>query len=173
MGASYEVKDTNNVEKLLNIIDDLASHEIHVGIFGQDDSKILMIATVNEFGWNIDVTDKMRGYLAATGLHLKADTKQIHIPERSFIRGGYDKNKANIEKQISNKIEKVITFELTVDQFYNQMGQACVGMIQEYLTNLSDPANHPYTIDNKNGKTNPLINTGELRQKITYKVVKK
>jgi len=170
--ADY-VKDVSNVDKLLKVIDEITKFEIHVGIQADEGSKILMIAYVNEFGFQIDVTDKMRAYLGATGLHLKKETTHINIPERSFIRGGYDENKAKMERIIENLLEKVILMQITVSQFQDQIGQYCVGLIQEYLTNLRDPENHPYTVDQKGGKTNPLIDSGELREKITYKVVKK
>lgn len=167
------VKDVSNVDKLLKVIDEITSFEIHIGILANEDPKILMIAYVNEFGFQIEVTDKMRAYLQATGLPLKKETTHISIPERSFIRGGYDENKAKMERIIESLIERVVLMQITVNQFQDQIGQYCVGLIQEYLTNLRDPENHPYTVEHKGGKTNPLINTGELRQKITYKVVKK
>ena len=167
------IEDVNNVPKLLKILEEITSFEIRVGFVGQVDSKVLMIASVNEFGCQIEVTEKMRGYLGATGLHLKKETTHINIPERSFIRGGYDENKAKMDQIIDGLLERVVTMEISVSQFQNQIGQYCVGLIQEYLTNLRDPENHPYTVDQKGGKTNPLINTGELREKITYKVVKK
>jgi hypothetical protein len=63
--------DKNNIPKLLQVLDDLESNKIEIGIFGSDDSTILMIATVNEFGCKIDVTPKMRAYLHSQGLHLK------------------------------------------------------------------------------------------------------
>lgn len=167
------VKDVNNVDKLLNIMKQLIEFEIHVGIQANEESKILMIAHVNEFGFKIEVTDKMRGYLGATGLHLKPETTHINIPERSYIRGGYDANKAKIERIVEGLLKRVILMEISVTQFQNQIGQYCVGLIQEFMTDLSSPEKHPYTIEQNGGKTNPLIATGELRQKITYKVVKK
>lgn len=167
------VTDVSHVDELLRVMKEITSFEIRVGIQGTEDSKILMIAHVNEFGFQIEVTDKMRGYLGATGLHLKKETTHINIPERSFIRGGYDKNKAKMERIIEGLLERVILMEITVSQFQNQIGQYCVGLIQEFMTDLDSPENHPYTVENKGGKANPLIDTGELRQKITYKVVKK
>lgn len=48
-------------------------------------AELVMIAKVQEHGITIDVTPKMRGYLAATGLHLRADTLAVVIPPRPFI----------------------------------------------------------------------------------------
>jgi hypothetical protein len=57
-------------------------------------AELLMIAKVQEFGITIDVTPKMRGYLAATGLHLRADTTSIVIPPRPFISTALDRVRA-------------------------------------------------------------------------------
>jgi hypothetical protein len=44
------------------------------------------IAWVHEYGCTIRVTEKMRAYLHTQGMHLKASTQYINIPERSFLR---------------------------------------------------------------------------------------
>lgn len=168
---SLEATDKSKVKEFLNIVEQLKNSHIEVGILGDADSKILMIATVNEYGLDITVTPKMRAFLNSQGLHLKADTEQIKIPERSFIRASYDKNIANVQRIIDEDLDKVLNFQMSVEQFYNDIGMYCVGLIQKYLTQLKEPPNHPFTVERK-GSSNPLINTGELREKITFKVVK-
>ena len=42
-----------------------------------------------ENGTRIPVTPKMRGFLAARGLHLKAGTKELFIPGRPFLKPAY------------------------------------------------------------------------------------
>lgn len=167
---TVRVEDQSRVQELLKIIQKINSTVIEVGIFGSDDSKILMIANVNEFGLDIKVTPKMRNFLRATGLPLKSSTTHIKIPERSFIRGSYDKNKRRIEVMGEVLIERVLNFEITPQQMFDQIGSNLVGMAQEYLTDLRSPANHPYTLEKKKPKTNPLINIGTLRERITFKV---
>lgn len=98
---------------------------------------------------------------------------EVTIPERSYIRGAYDKNIGKIDNKIDGLLEKVITGKLTVAQMKEQVGIFCVNIIQNYMTNLKDPANSAITLAAKSPKSNPLIDSGELRQKITYKVVKK
>ncbi|NLB56586.1 MAG: hypothetical protein GX811_12655 [Lentisphaerae bacterium] len=166
-----KVIDKNNIPKLLEVLDALWSHQIQIGIFGSDDSTILMIAAVHEFGCKITVTPKMRAYLHSQGLHLKASTKQINIPERSFIRAGFDEQKERYEKRAAMLLDKVIHLELPVGTFFNILGEYVAGQLQEYLTDLRTPPNSPFTIARK-GSSNPLIATGLLRQKITHKVVK-
>ena len=168
MGIQYE--DNSRVEELLNQISFIKNKSIRIGILGEAGSDILMIANVNEFGVKINVTPKMRGYLALKGLHLKKSTTQISIPERSYMRGGFDANRNKIIDYAQGKLEDLFNFRITGQQYLDQVGLFCVGLIQDYLTNLREPPNHPYTIAKK-GSSNPLVNTGRLRNSITYEVV--
>ena len=53
----------------------------------------------------------------------------------------------------------------------NHLGLRIQRDVQRTIRNLSDPPNSPITIHNKKS-SNPLIDTGRLRQSVTYKVVK-
>lgn len=172
MSAKAKITDNNNIPKLLQVLDDLESHQIEIGIFGSDDSTILMIATVQEFGCKIEVTPKMRTYLHSQGLHLKASTTHITIPERSFIRSGFDAQVDQYEERAARLLDKVLHLELPVNTFFDTLGQYIAGRLQEYLTSVDTPPNHPFTIARK-GSSNPLIDTGRMRQAITHRVVKK
>lgn len=163
-------RDINNVDKVLQVLEQLQSKKIQVGILSEEDGEILMIANVHEFGISINVTDKMRAYLHRIGIHLKKDTTVINIPERSFVRAGFDENKEEIENNVSVLIQSLIDNDIDIDTFYNAIGEYCVGEVQEYLTDLSSPALNPITIQNK-GSSNPLIDTGRLRDSITFKIV--
>lgn len=166
---SYKVKDENSIPKYIEMLEQLTSTIIEVGIFGEDSSEILMIANVQEFGCNIKVTDKMRNYLHAIGLHLKKTTREIRIPERSFIRSGFDDKESKIRNTANKYLEQVLGMELSADAFFNTLGEYIVGQLQEYMTDLRIPPNHPFTIEQK-GSSNPLIDTGRLRQSITYRI---
>ena len=147
----------------------LQNSVIRIGIFGQGDAKILLIATVNEFGANINVTDRMRNYLRSQGLFLKDSTTQIRIPERSFIRTGFEKNRERLKQSIEEDLIRVLTLDMDVNVFLNKVGNFAVGLIQKYLRDLREPPNHPFTIEQK-GSSNPLIDTGALISRITYKI---
>lgn len=168
------VTDTNNVPKYLKIFKQLSKKKLEIGVFGSDVSgsepNILMIAAVNEYGIDIKVTDKMRGYLHYQGIHLKKSTTEIRIPERSYLRDTFDKKLKKMEKVIQKLFLDVIDLKITVDLFYQLVGTQIVTLVQDYMTDLRDPPNTPITIAKK-GSSNPLIDTGELRSKITYKVV--
>ncbi|MCY6957884.1 hypothetical protein [Clostridium brassicae] len=160
----------DNMPRLRRTIDEIKRRKIKIGIFGSEDSEILMIASVNEFGTDIRVTPKMRAYLHSQGLHLKSTTSEIHIPERSFIRKTFNEKKNKIDTFIRQNLNEVITFRISTQTFFDRVGTYLVGLTQETLTEVNSPANHPFTLQKKAPKSNPLINTGRLRQSITYKV---
>lgn len=165
------IKDETRVPEFLKMLKELTSTHLEIGVFGEDDSEMLVIANVNEFGVQIEVTDKMRNYLRVIGLPLKKDTKYINIPERSFLRAGYDQGKNDFIEKSEPLLEKVLALDLSVDDFFNTLGEYIVGQIQKYLTSIREPKNHPFTIAQKKS-SNPLIDQGHLRDSITYKVVK-
>ncbi len=166
-----KIHDETKVPEFLKMLDELYNTHLEIGVFGEDDSEMVMIASVHEFGVKIKVTDKMRGYLHSIGIHLNPNTKTIKIPERSFIRAGYDQEKDNIIRESEKLLEKVMKLELPVDVFFTTLGEIIVGKIQKYLTDLRTPPLHPVTIARK-GSSNPLIDTGRLRSSITFKIVK-
>lgn len=95
-----------------------------------------------------------------------------HIPERSFIRDGFDKIKSQIIELIESGLPKVITGKLDPNKFYDLVGEGCVSLILKYFDTATFKANAPSTIKQK-GSSRPLVDTGHMRQAITYKVVSK
>ena len=161
-----EINDESRVPELIEQLEILSESIINIGILSKESSEILLIAFVNEYGWEITVTQKQRGFLHHQGLHVG---QTIKIPERSYIRSGYDTNKARIDQAMDSLYIKVMNFEITADQALNQLGAAVVGMIQDFMTDLDKPSNHPYTIDKKES-SNPLIGKGTLRSRISYEI---
>lgn len=97
---------------------------------------------------------------------------EVTIPERSFIRGGFDAKENLFGKQATTLLKKVLAFEMTTDDFFETLGSYIVSEFQRYLNDLKEPHNAPITTYAKQ-KSNPLVDTGRLREAITYKVVKK
>lgn len=177
-----KIKDESNIPEFLTMLKQLQNTHLEIGVFEDEEGgekhnrdkaiTVLALAEIHEYGININVTPKMRGFLHFEGLHLRKDTKRINIPERSFIRAGYDENEKKIIRETEKLLHSVIMLELPVEVFFNTLGELLSGFIQEYLTDLREPPNHPYTVAQK-GSSNPLIDTGRLRQAITYRVVRK
>ncbi len=176
--AQLETKDIDNTPKLLKELKYIETHDIIVGILGKSDSELMLIATVNEFGAIIPVTEKMRKFFLAKYINgeishpIGRNTVQIVIPERPYIRGSFDsqKSKQKINNFIDANLNKVFEMQITGKQFLEMLGIFVVGIIQEYMTDLRRPKNAPMTVEMK-GSSNPLIDTGRLRQAITYRIV--
>lgn len=125
------------------------------------------LAGIHEYGCNITVTPKMRAFLHANGLHLSPNTTVIKIPERSFLRTGHDKNADKVMKQTERAIGLVVAGKMSVDDMLDLCGQQFATAIKTYIRDLKTPANHPYTVEQK-GSSNPLIDTGNLLESITW-----
>ncbi|WP_342441242.1 hypothetical protein MHB65_17960 [Lysinibacillus sp. FSL K6-0075] len=153
MGVRIRISGTNRIPQLVQSIRELRNFEIEVGIFGSDDSFYAMIATVHEFGITIR---KERG--------------SIVIPERSFLRSTFDEKNDEWIKFVKKQLPKLLDGQMSARTICERLGAKMVGDIQRKLTQLDDPPNAPSTIAQK-GSSNPLIDKGGLRQRITYKVV--
>lgn len=152
-------KDNNRIPEIVANLSKTRNKKARVGYI--KNTELAMIASVHEFGCQIVVTDKMRNYLAAQGLHLKKDTKYIIIPERSFLRTGADLHEKSVYEKAELLINDVIAGNISIDLFYEMLALELRGKIQEYAIDLDNPANHPFTIERK-GSSNPLVDSGGL-----------
>lgn len=161
------VRDNNRIPKVLSDLSKAKQKKAKVGYM--KDSELAMIASVHEFGARILVTDKMRGYLASQGLHLKAETTHIVIPERSFLRTGTDLYEDDVRSKANDLIDQVISGNVSVDSFFEMLALELKGKIQEHAIDLNNPANHPFTVEKK-GSNNPLVDKGGLIQSMEVEV---
>lgn len=160
----------NRIPELIKELETLASHHLEIGIMGEDDTELTMIAAVHEFGVDIQVTPKMRAFLHTIGIHLKKETEVIRIPERSYIRAGWDSKLPDIEKKITMLLDGVLMGQITAMMFFEGLGPQIEAYLREYLVALSTPPLKPATIARK-GSSNPLVDTGRLKGAITWRVV--
>lgn len=147
-------------------IEGMKGKSVKVGALVGDNA---WLAGIHEYGCNIPVTPKMRAFLHSQGLHLKQSTKYIRIPERSFLRNGHDENVDRIMEQTGRAIGLVAIGKMSVDDMLDLYGQQMATAIKTYMRDLSDPANHPYTVQQK-GSSNPLIDTGGLLESIVWEI---
>lgn len=156
--------DFPKMEKSLKV---LGKHTINVGHL--DGGEQAWLAAIHEYGCIITVTPKMRAWLHANGLHLKPTTTTITIPERSFLRAGYDK----YHKQVIMINEKALgdcLLDGDIDLFLESVGQMLRDKIVDYAVDLKKPPKHPFSLEMNPGKTNPLIITGDMVNALTYEV---
>lgn len=86
------------------------------------------------------------------------------VPERPFFRISNNEN--------SGSYASILREAASRGQYRTGLavcGQKAVGDIQESIVSLSDPANAQSTIERK-GSSNPLIDTGRLRQSVSYEL---
>lgn len=162
------IRDKNRIPEVLSTLEELNGRKIHVGVLGE--GKQQMIASVQEYGIQIKVTDKMRRFLAAKGLYLKKETDHITIPERSFIRAGWDQHEKDVLDKSDELILDVINNGISVDTFLDALGQESRDLIRDFARDLRNPANHPFTVEQK-GSSNPLVDSGGLIGAITYEIL--
>lgn len=155
------------MKKMIKQARELNKSTVEVGYLKKDE--MAMIAGVQEFGARIRVTDKMRNYLAATGLPLKASTTHITIPERSFIRTGATESKEEVLRIANQQIVDVLTGSIKTHKFVEKLGETVKESIQKTAEELRNPSLHPYTVEMK-GSSKPLIDTGKLLEAIEVKV---
>ena len=164
---AIRIRDNNRIPEALRNINKINSGRARVGYITGDDYNgnqitVKGLARVHEFGVDIPVTDKMRGYLSAQfGVHLKASTTVIRIPERSFIRAGFDTGINSTVSRVREFLPFVILGDVNVNLFFQTIGEEMKGKIQEFAVDLSSPANAPLTIEIK-GSSNPLVDTGNM-----------
>lgn len=166
MGVKFKTVK-NDLPRLEKEYSSLNGKKVQVGVLGGGENAWL--AGIHEYGCNIPVTDKMRGWLGAHGLHLKKTTVEIHIPERSFLRTGYDTHKDEVLKQVDKLLIELCS-GVTAELLCETIGQLLSSKIKDYIEELDQPANHPFTIGRK-GSANPLVDTGDLVGAVSYKVV--
>lgn len=95
--------------------------------------------------------------------------KSITIPERSFIRTGYDENVDKITNKIESMLNDVLSFDINPDVFLDAIGMEFAGLIQRHMRTISAPANSAATSAVK-GSSNPLQDTGRLIGAIRHEV---
>jgi hypothetical protein len=166
---SVVIKDTNNIDKVMRNLKQLGGKQIKVGLFGSDSSELVMIGAVHEYGVEIPVTEKMRAWFAANGYPLKKETKVIKIPERSWLRSGYDENIDKIARKIEEMVPDVIEGNVNPKLFMDAIGMEFAGLIQKKMRDLKNPPNSQMTIERK-GSANPLIDTGRLVGAIRHEI---
>ena len=128
-------------------------HIVEVGVpatAGQyeDGANQVLVASVNEFG-----------------------SSDGRIPERSFLRSTVDENTTKYADLLSRLIGEAVDGRLTIEQALDRLGLKAVADVQRKIVQLDDPPNAEATIERKRS-SNPLIDTGQLRQSIIHRVNK-
>jgi len=186
----------DNATKLRSNLKELQSLQLEVGVFG-DEGFYSMIANVHEFGMTINAKGSfltiptpeagdrrprdIDGLFRPKGKNVLAVSngneltvmfilkESVNIPERSFIRSTFDEKQSEWQKFVASRLDSVIDTKMSGRQLLELLGAKIQSDIQQKITSLSSPPNSPLTAANK-GSKNPLVDTGGLRQRVTWKV---
>lgn len=149
-----------------------------------DNLDLAGLGAVHEFGATITVTDKMRGFFRHQfGINLKKTTKTIVIPARSFLELPLATQAKKLEKYMMEHFggegiqadEYWIAEKGDIESVAVMLGASAVQLINEAFetSGFGDwVPNSPVTIAQK-GSAMPLVDTGKLRQSITFEVEKR
>ena len=166
MGVKHTIKK-NLIPKMVQQAQALDGRKVQVGVLDGDHA---WLAGIHEFGCVISVTEKMRAFLHANGIHLKKDTTQIVIPERSFLRTGFD----SCHEEVVGTVEKALSGYLVsgqhVEILLKQCGKQLASQIKAYARDLKEPAKSDASKVLGTKNSNPLIETGEMINGITYRI---
>jgi hypothetical protein len=107
---------------------------------------LAMIAAVHEFG-----------------------NPEMGIPERSFLRGGIRHGMPKFKELNETNLRAVVLGKMTIEEAIDQLGVVAAGEVKREFAIGEFKALKQKTIDRK-GSSRPLIDSGQLRQSITYVV---
>ena len=114
------------------------------------------------------------GELAEIALIHEYGAPRANIPERSFIRATFAIRRAEII-EFQNRIYKLMMArKIDETKAMNLIGAYLVGLCKEQIVRYGPLIFQPLkeaTIAAKNGKTSPLIDTGQLVNGITWVIV--
>jgi hypothetical protein len=92
----------------------------------------------------------------------------VKIPERSFLRAGFDENVDKITDKIVRELNKVMRFGISVDTFLDAVGTEFAGLIQKKMRNVNPP-NADIT-KNVKRSSGTLRDTGGLIESVKHKI---
>lgn len=164
---SVRIKDTDKgARKVLQRL--LKNGALAVGVLAEDAGK------THEAKESVD---RIKDIFAGPGATLTiGEIAEIHefglgsAPRRSFLAGWVDENQDQIREVVRRGAAALVIGKLDSPlQFLNQLGAWAVGSIQKRMAENIPPPLSPETIRRK-GSSVALIDTGQLRSSITYRV---
>ena len=142
------------LEKIEKELDYLKKHTVWVGFVGSEADKkvdgveIYMYANFNEYGTS-------------------------NIPSRPFFRTALNNNRKYIKEQLKELLGKVATGKMTGEKALKSIGLEVQGLIQDSIKNGNWESNTPGTIRAKNGRGQPLIETGSMLRAVSFEIRRK
>lgn len=166
MGVKFKTTK-DEFPSMKKAVEALNGKKVSVGVLKGESQ---WLASIHEYGCKIPVTPKMRAFLHSQGIHLKKSTKVITIPERSFLRAGFDEHHEDVLDSAERALPQVLDGKMSADQYLDNVGLMLSSKIKEYAIDMKDPPKSGATLQMNPGFTNPLIQTGDMVGGITWEV---
>lgn len=176
--SSSVTDDRVGMDSLIRGLKEIESKAVIVGVMEDEDEKIQVIASANEYGAEIKSPKAllyMRMLAKKFGVTLKGPKKdKIIIPERSYIRSAADDTEVQdkIAETVRFYLYRAVTAQNTFGEVLTRAGNYFQRIIQGRMEN-TPPPNHPLTLAMKTGDKTLRGNSGKLMASIKYKVVDK
>lgn len=158
MVASLRVRrtSTGQIDRIMRSMFGLRrSPRVAVGFpAGKIDDDVLNKAVWNEFG--------TRGGASGGGWGGP-------IPERPFMRNAMRNNAGKYRDAMATAAPHLLMGETSLTTVLSKLGQLATDDIKAEIQSLRSPPNSPVTIALK-GSSNPLIDSGEMHQAVTWKI---
>ena len=119
----------------------------------------------------IDAGKHPSGDITVAGIGFAHEFGTAIIPERSFIRSTTQGRKKDIISLQKKLLKKISNGSMEVKTGLGLVGEFMSAAIKEKIVAINSPPNSPSTIAKKES-SNPLIDTGQLKNSITYEVNK-
>lgn len=169
MSVTIKITDKNRIPSILRELRYIHGHKVQVGVFGDEGSWIVMVASVHEFGTIIRpkkgryltiplkpwVRDKkardIPGLFRPKGTKILARkkgkdfealyylAKKVEIPERSYLRSSFDEEKAKINQLVHKMLVQVFAGKMTGEQLLNRLGLYLQSMVQAKIRSITSP----------------------------------
>ena len=142
------------LDKIEKELDYLKTHTVWVGFVGGEADKkvdgvaIYMYANFNEYGGG-------------------------NTPSRPFFRTALNNNRKYIKEQLKELLGKVATGKITGELALKSIGLEVQGLIQDSIKNDGWQSNADSTIKAKNGRGQPLIDTGSMLRAVSFEIRRK
>jgi hypothetical protein len=133
---------------------------VKVGFPNGTDPAVVMKAAYNEFGHG----GSGKGFSTPRGGGFGGP-----VPERPFMRNGIADGKPELQAQLRGDAREIVTGDRTMRSALDRLGNKGVGVIQSSIQKGNFAPNAPLTIELK-GSSRPLTDTGDLAQRVTFRV---
>jgi len=101
---------------------------------------------------------------------LNYGSRSRNIPARGFIEPSINKNMAKYQRLMAREASGVLLQRATLNQALQRVGMLMAADVQDYMVTHTGFAPLAEQTIKRKGSSKPLIDSGQVRQAITYKV---